>query len=854
MRKLPIPYLLAALSVGTILFFGCRHRVPEKRVDRKAPVMDQTWMNLRMGAGSNMLYTSQQLKPEGQMIDFGGRFCSIALVQGGKFILIKSSTQLVSVDADAFKGVQQTPFPNKQGGSMHGLAIAANGTTAYVSGGKDRLFIVEVAANGSFKFTGEISLAQNGKATNPLGVALTPDGRRAVVARSLMNDVAIVNLAAGKIEATVPVGVCPYSVAVSKDGRTAFVSNYGGSRPRKGERTEKSAGTDVAVDARSIPLAGTVSVVDLGGKPGESKQIQVGLHPSELLMSPDGRRLYVANVGGDSVSVIDPARGRVVATLETKADSSLPWGSLSDGLALSENGQTLYVANAGINAVACIRLDKPAEMPMLIPAGWFPGGLCVRGQELFVSNVRNGLQKVMPAKDEAETLERDARARANAHLAFALRSTECPDATVKPVAVPARRGEPSVIKHVVYVIKENKTYDQMLGDLGRGNGDPKLCNYDRSVVPNHKSLATVFPLLDNYYCNGVNSSDGHAWCLQGITTPYREKDRDGYRCAYDFGTDTLFPAACGFLWDQVLTEGRSFRNYGELDFPKTTGGKTYNDFYKDWKAKAGKTGFQCVYQLEALRKYSCPTFPGWDMAIPDQVRADAFLKELAGFEKQGTYPDFVILYLPNDHTAGELMAQSYLADNDLALGRCIEGLSKSRFWKDMAIFVIEDDPQSGHDHVDGHRSLCFVVSPWARRGAIVSKFYSECSVLHTIDRILGLPPLNQLVAAAPTMEDCFQETPDLTPYTCLVPEFPLNVPKPPKPPPKTAAEKKLAARIAALDFSKPDIIDDDTLNRAQWLETRPGEPYPAKFAGAHGKGLKALGLRLDPSVADDDDD
>ena len=268
MRKLPIPYLLAALSVGTVLFFGCRHRVPEKRVDRKAPVMDQTWMNLRMGAGSNMLYTSQQLKPEGQMIDFGGRFCSIALVQGGKFVLIKSSTQLVSVDADAFKGVQHTAYPNKQGGSMHGLAIAANGTTAYVSGGKDRLFIVEVAANGSFKFTGEISLAQNGKATNPLGVALTPDGKRAVVARSLMNDVAIVDLATGKIEAQVPVGVCPYSVAISKDGRTAFVSNYGGSRPRKGERTEKSAGSDVAVDARSIPLAGTVSVVDLGGKPG----------------------------------------------------------------------------------------------------------------------------------------------------------------------------------------------------------------------------------------------------------------------------------------------------------------------------------------------------------------------------------------------------------------------------------------------------------------------------------------------------------------------------------------------------------------------------------------------------------
>ena len=807
-------------------------------------------MDLRMGKGSDMLYTSQQLKPEGEMIDFGGRFCSIALARDGKFILIKTSTQLVSVDADAFKGVQQTAFPHGNGGSMHGLTVAADGARAYVTGGKDRLFVVDVMTNGAFTFSGSITLAEGGKPTNPLGVALMPDGQRAVVARSIANDVVVVRLATGKIEARVPVGTCPYGVAVSRDGRWAFVSNYGGRRPRKGEPTERSAGSDVAVDPRSIPLTGTVSVIDLAGKPHVAHELVVGLHPSELLMSPDGSRLYVANTGGDSVSVIDPAKHRVIDTLDTKVDSQLPWGSLPDGLALSEDGQTLYVANAGINAVVCIRLDTPTSPPRLIPAGWYPGGVCVRGQELFVSNVRNGLQKIAPARNEEEIMARDARARDNAHLAFALRAAERSTSTVKPVPVPERLGEPSVIKHVVYVIKENKTYDQILGDLGKGNGDPKLCNYDRTVVPNHKSLAETFALLDNYYCNGVNSSDGHAWCLQGLTTPYREKDRNGYRCAYDFGTDALFPAACGFMWDQVLLAGRSFRNYGELDFPEKRGGKTYHDFYKDWQSKAGKTGFRCVYQIDALRKYSCPTFPGWDLAIPDQVRADAFLKDLAAFEAGGTYPDFVILYLPNDHTGGELKAQSYLADNDLALGRCIEGLSKSRFWKDMAVFVIEDDPQSGHDHVDGHRSICFVASPYAKRGVIVSKFYNENTVLHTMDQILALSPLNQLVAAAPTMEDCFQDTPDFTPYTCLVPEFPLAVPKSAPMPPRTRAEKKLAARISALDFSKPDVIDEDALNRSQWMETRPGECYPAAYAGPHGKGLKALGLTL----ADFDDD
>lgn len=828
----------------------------QKREDMKAPVRDEAWMNLRMGKGSDMLYTSQQLRPEGQLIDFGGRFCSIALARGGKFVLVKTSSQLVSVDADAFKGVQQTEFPGKQGGSMHGLAVTADGTKAYVTGGKDKLFCAVVAEDGKFHLTNEVSLAENGKAVNPLGVALLPGEERALIARSLPNDVVLVHLASGKIEARIPAGTCPYSIAVSKDGATAFVSNYGGRRPVKGDKTEKSAGSEVVVDARAIPASGTVSVLDLTGTPREIAQITVGLHPSEVLMNADRSRLYVANVGGDSVSVIDTATRKVIETLNTKADPLLPWGSLSDGLALSADERTLFVANAGINAIACIDLAKPSTTPRLIPSGWFPGALCVRGTELFVSNVRNGLQKIPAARDEAEVAARDERARANSHLAFALRSAARSSSAVPPVPVPANLGEPSVIKHVVYVIKENRTYDQMLGDLGRGNGDPKHCEFDKTVIPNHKALATVFPLLDNYYCNGVNSADGHMWAMQGITTPYREKDRPGYRCAYDFGTDELCFAACGFMWDLALMSGLSFRNYGELDYTVKLAGKTYNDFYTDWKEKTGKTAFKTAYYIEALRNYSSPIYPGWEMAIPDQVRADAFLKELADFERRGDFPNFVLVYLPNDHSASELTVQSYLADNDLALGRVVEGISKSKFWKDTAIFVIEDDPQTGHDHVDGHRSLCFVASPWSKRGAIVSKFYNESSVLHTIGQILGLPPLNQMVAAAPLMTDCFTATPDATPYTCLVPEYQLNQPKKKVADwPKTRSDRKLAARIAALNFDKPDNrLDDDAFNRSIWMQTRPGERYPAEFSGAHGKGLKALGLTLADLAGDGDDD
>ena len=853
MNTLPLCLLTLSLTVTLTLAQPAPAAPPESPVAKKAPVQGEVWMNQRIGKDSDLLYSGQQMVPEGQMVDFGGRLCALASVGNGKFLLVKTTTQLVAVDADEFKVRQATIFPATNGGSMHGLVVAADGKTAYVTGGKDKLFRAELTADGGFHFTNAVDLAEGGKPTNPLGVAITPDGELLLVARSLPNDVVVIKLATGKIEARIPVGICPYSVVVARDGRTAFVSNYGGPRPRAGAKTEKSGGSDVAVDARSISRSGSVSVLQLEGKPRESKSIPVGLHPSEIILSPDGSRLYVANVGSDSVSVIDTATQRVVGTLNTKPDPGLPWGSLPDGLALSADGGTLYVADAGINAIACVRLAEPAAKPRLIPGGWMPGAICVRGKELFVANVRNGLQKIAPAKDEAEAQARDERAHANAHLARAIRAAERATSPAAPVPVPAQPGDPSVIKHVVYVIKENRTYDELLGDIGRGNSDPKLCHFDAKVVPNHKALATTFALLDNYYCNGVNSADGHMWCLQGLTTPMREKDRPGYRCAYDFGTDALCYAGCGFLWDQVLLAGLSFRNYGELDYPEKVGGSTYNDYYTDWKNKGGKAGFRPVYNLEALRKYSSPIFPGWEMSIPDQVRADAFLKELGEYEAKGSYPDFVILYLPNDHTSSELKAQSYLADNDLALGRCVEGLSRSKFWKDMAVFVIEDDPQAGVDHVDGHRSICLVASPWAKRGEVVSKFYNESAVLHTMGQILGLPPLNQMVAAAPLMTDCFQNRADLTPFPCSVPEFPLNTPKDRAANrAKTRAERKLDARIAKLDFTKPDQIDEDALNRLIWRETRPGEVYPVKFSGAHGRGLKALGLTLGALDGDND--
>ncbi len=837
------------------------HGADKPTASEHAPVRNEAWMNERP-ADNKMVYTGQQLDTVGQLVDVPGRLLAIEFAQGGKILLVKTTSVLASLDAVTMKLIQKADYPIvKAGGSMHGLAVTKDGASVLISGGRTHLYRATVSGAGKITWGASIDVSGGAKNVNPLGIALTADGKHALVALSMTNQLAMVDLAEGKIVSTIAVGVCPYGVALSADGKTAYVSNFGGNAPGADDLAEPSGGTMVAVDKRTIPLRGTLSFVNVDGVSlSEVGRVEVGLHPSEVLLDTPGQRLFVANVGGDSVSVVDTTKRKVTQTLDTKPDHELPWGMLTDGLALSADGKTLYAANAGINAIACLDLAAPKSAPKLIPSGWYPGALRVRDGQLYVANVRNGVQKVAVPTDAKTVAAYDVRARAASHLAHALRYAKGPHSiAAAPVPVPAEVGQPSSIKHVVYIIKENRTFDQVLGDIGRGNAEPKLVLFPRDVTPNHHAIAERWPLLDNYYCNGVNSSDGHAWASQGIVGPYREKDRVGFRCAYDFGSDALFFAGCGFIWDHALLHGRSFRNYGEMDKLTKLQGKTYNDFFTDRENGGGKTSFTTTFFIDALRRYSCPGYPGWDMAIPDQTRADVFLKDLAELEKKGSFPDLTIIYLPNDHTANELTAKSYVADNDLALGRVIESLSKSRFWKDMAIFVNEDDPQTGGDHVDGHRSFCLVVSPYANKGALISKFYNQTSVLHTICRILGMPPMNQVVAASTTMEDCFTTEADLTPYVALTPKQKLNEKRPPAAkktgfwPPFPVGDDRLTAQFEALDFSGPDRIDDDTLNRAIWAQTRPGERYPREFMGAHGKGLKALGLVLDPEADDDDE-
>jgi hypothetical protein len=518
-----------------------------------------------------------------------------------------------------------------------------------------------------------------------------------------------------------------------------------------------------------------------------------------------------------------------------------------------------------------------SQVEGFIPTAWYPGGIVNDGKSIYIANVK-GLGSRNPSGEKkgwnshfylgtvskveipaASVLQAQTRqVKEDARVPQMLRAWDKSNSSKKPVPVPERLGEPSVFDHVVYIIKENRSYDQIFGDLPQGNADPTLCVFGREVTPNAHALAEEFALLDNYYCNGVLSADGHAWAMEGYATDYLEKSFGGFTRSYPYsGDDPLSYAPTGFIWDHVLLHGLSFRNYGEMarTEPRPRDAK-FLDIFEEHKSQAGKISFEHTIQIDTLRRYSCPDAPGWNMRIPDAIRADVFLKEFANYEKQGDWPNLIIIFLPSDHTSGTRPGgptpRAQVADNDLAVGRIVERISQSRYWPKTCIFTIEDDPQAGFDHVDGHRSVCLVASPYTKRGAVVSKFYNQTSVLHTMSRMFGIPPMNQMVALSPLMTDCFTPKPNLKPYQCRPNQIPIDEMN------KTTAalqggELHWALKSLEQPFDEVDQADEDTLNRIIWHSVKGvNTPYPVQLAGAHGKGLRKLGLTL--GGKDDDDD
>jgi YVTN family beta-propeller protein len=814
--------------------------------------------------------TMQLLKPAGKHVTYHGRPVDLVASPDGRHVYVKDNRGLVVIERNSWKVLQE--LKTKGGGpSEHGIVLSKDGKRLFLGTVKDKVFEGEVGRDGKVNWRHEIKIpGPGGKGSSrPTGLALSPDGNTLYACLFNNNALAVVDLKRRKVVRQIGVGVAPFAVLVSPGGSRAFVSNLGGRRPRrkKGPRIARTHKTPIRVDDRGVASSGTVSKIDLG-KNKVTDEIDTGLHPSGLALHDPSKRLFVANANSDSVTVLDSRSMKKIETIPIHLTRQPAFGSAANALAVAGDGKRLYVACAGINAVAVVAVgggkNGRSRVEGFIPTAWYPGAVALHDRELFVADVKGFgsrwgggprrsvfsyagvVSKVaVPGKEELESHTREVRR--NSRVPEILAAWEKGQHRAKPMPVPKRVGEPSVFDHVIYVIKENRTYDQFLGDMREGDGDPQLCLFGQRITPNHHALARDFVLLDNYYCNGVVSKDGHAWATEGFVTGYLEKAFGGTTRSQYWGDDALLFCPSGFIWDAVLARRRSFRNYGEFGYATPVPKKAnYKEMLRD---KRGKIKYKNKKSVERLWRYSCKGYPGWNLNIPDQRRVDIFLRELAGYEKNGGFPNFMIVFLPQDHTAGTQAGkptpESYVADNDLALGRLVEAVSRSKFWPKTCIFVTEDDPQFGVDHVDGHRSICFVVSPYTRRRAVVHDFYNQNSVLHTMLRILGCPPMNQQVAMAPLMTACFTDKPDLAKYQAKRNNVPLDRLNPKK---RKIRGRALhwAEKSERMDWSKPDAADEHTLNRILWHAMRGDVRYPAELAGPHGKGLAARRLAHKP--------
>jgi Phosphoesterase family len=385
-----------------------------------------------------------------------------------------------------------------------------------------------------------------------------------------------------------------------------------------------------------------------------------------------------------------------------------------------------------------------------------------------------------------------------------------------------------------------------LGDIATGNGDASLCVFGDKVTPNHHKIARQFVLLDNTYCCGILSADGHQWSTTAFSTDYMEKSFAGFARSYPDGfgideNDALAYSPSGFIWDSALKHKKSIRNFGEFMSPGSPhvrwrdptrrAAPTPLECYLAWKNQTGDIVFDFIPSVETIRPYSPRAFPGWEMSVPDQFRADFFLHELRAFEKKGEFPNFVILCLFNDHTEGTTPGfptpRACVADNDRALGRVVQGLSQSKFWNEMAVFCIEDDPQAGWDHVSGYRTVAFCASPYAKRGAVVSTQYNTTSILRTIEQILGLPPMNQFDASATPMFDCFTHKPDFAPFSAAESNVALDGLNPETNAIDDAILRSDAVASSKMNFRELDRAPEDVLNRILWRSVRGSKtPYP----------------------------
>ena len=832
------------LSLLTLILSQCNFDKPN----------DNNLSNRTVGPqpdGSILVPSNQLLRPAGFQILFYGRPVDLALSPDEKWLAVlnRNSLDLIRV---LDRTIMQT-LPISKGGSFNGLSFSEDGNKIYVSQARDKIFIAQKDENNVLTWIEPIQFQRPEIGGHPVpgGFELDKKNNKLYVPLSRTNALAIVELSDNSIK-EIPVGISPYEVVLLST-KKAYVSNWGGRQPKSGESTYKTSGSEILIDSETgIANNGTVSVIDLNSD-SQIKSIEVGLHPSAMILSPDKTRLYIACANSDIVSVIDTESDVVIDEILVRMEKDLPFGSSPNALEISPDGKQLFVANGTDNAICVIQLECDNNVAGFIPTGWYPGAVIMdkNADFLFVANTKGigsrnlradrpgynthnhmGSISILPLPDKNSLDEMTKVVKENNSFAQMMEQQSQKKKGNRHVAVPQFSVQESHFKHVVYIIKENRTYDQVFGDLEQGNGDTSLVHFGREVTPNHHALVEDFVLMDNYYCSGVLSADGHQWTDEAYVTDYIEKFFGDFPRSYPYdGGDPMAYSPTGFIWDNVMDHGLSFRNYGEfVDAIIEPRSATFTDIYRDFTAGTNNIKIRAKSNLPQMEPYTCPTFIGFPNTVTDVYRVGEFLKEFKEFEKNDNFPNFIIMLLPNDHTSGTKPGvptpRAAVADNDLALGMLVEAISHSKFWKETCIFVTEDDPQAGLDHVDGHRTVGMVISPYTKRNEVVSTNYSQINMFRTIENILGIPPLNQFDLAAEPMLDCFTKRPDFTPYKALANNIPLDELNP-ELSALTGDARYWAIKSMEQNLDELDRIDEDTFNRIIWHAIKGYDvPYP----------------------------
>jgi YVTN family beta-propeller protein len=743
-------------------------------------------------------------------------------------------------------------------------------------GNKGNSFVLEAAWDGN-KITGSNSFAFETEAPavtalpNEVLVQKESGKNYLYVVLNGTNHVVKLDLATKTKVWTSAVGVAPFGI--TKANSKIYVTNWAGSVPDKNDQNVAGVpwGSAKVDPQNGATREGTVSVLD--PETGKVlKEITVGLHPNDIVTSKDEKFVYVANANSDCVSAISTLTDEVTETISVRLNpgENSFWGDSPNGLGLSTDGRVLYVTNGMDNALAVIELGKKSaanatendsETEGFIPTEAYPGAVAVtRDNHLFVANIEGESAKipsqaagslkvsynshkqttsvsVIPVPNDKQLKEYTRKVEQSNQLFRLALLEKMPRKSAKPVCVPERIGEPSVFKHVLYIIKENRTYDQILGDMTKGDGDSTLTIFGRKITPNTHALCEQYMLLDNFYVSGKCSAEGHQWTDASIVTDYIEKDVRAWIRSYPHvQEDALVYAPTGFIWDNALKHGKNVRIYGEASVPVYDKQHTWTSIYKCFtdQKKFVFTNKTTIKPVEAILS---PTYPSYDdHQIPDVLRAQTFIDELNKYEAMDgdQLPELMVMALPNDHTGGTRPGlptpRAMVADNDLALGQIIEAITKSRFWQNTVVFITEDDSQSGWDHVSAYRTVGLVVSPYSRTGEVMHTNYNQPSMVRTIEQILGLPPMNIMDATAKPMFDCFNGTADLTSYQTLKNQIPLNEMNPQLSALK-GTELRYAQKSLEPQFDGIDSGDDELFNRILWSAAKEKQKFPKRYSG-----------------------